>query len=87
MIYLIISSSGSYQLNSFNPCMVSNFTKNTADLLTEDLHPITSVLAKTSIEERVTDLNNTHQGRQTYTYLPPVATQADLLTTYPELFI
>lgn len=85
MIYLIISSSGSYQLNSFNPHMLNTFSKNTTNILTDDLRPANT--KHSSIEDRIAYLNRTHQSAATYTYLPPVATQADLLTTYPELFI
>lgn len=85
MIYLVISSSGSYQLNSFNPHMLNTFSRNTTNMLTDNLRPANTKLS--SIEDRVAHLNRIHQGAATYTYLPPVATQADLLTTYPELFI
>lgn len=87
MIYLVISSTGSYQLNSFNPHMVSGFTTDVQELLTEDAKEYKGNLLVTSIEERVDQLNSMHVGRSTYTYLPPVATKADLLTTYPELFV
>lgn len=86
MIYLVISSRGSYQLNSFNPHMLNTFSRNTTDmLLTDNLRPANT--KHSSIEDRIAYLNRVHQGAATYTYLPPVATQADLLTTYPELFI
>ena len=87
MIYLVISSTGSYQLNSFNPHMVSGFTTNVQELLSENLREYDGSLHTTSIKERIKHLNNIHDGNSTYTYLPPVATKADLLTTYPELFI
>lgn len=85
MIYLVISSSGTYQLNSFNPHMLNTFSKNITNMLTDKLRPANIELS--SIEDRIARLNHIHQGQTTYTYLPPVATQADLLTTYPELFI
>ena len=85
MIYLVISPSGSYQLNSFNPHMLNSFSKNTTDILTDNLRPANTKFS--SIEDRIAHLNHIHQGQTTYTYLPPVATKADLLTTYPELFI
>lgn len=85
MIYLVISSRGSYQLNSFNPHMLNTFSRNTTNMLTDDLRPANNKFS--SIEDRIAYLNRMDQGVATYTYLPPVATQADLLTTYPELFI
>lgn len=85
MIYLVISSTGSYQLNSFNPHMVSGFTTDIYELLTEDF--IKTGNSIKSIKERIEGLNHIHNGRSTFTYLPPVVTKADLLTTYPELFI
>lgn len=85
MIYLIISSTGSYQLNSFNPHLLTEFSKNLNKLLTTPLRR--AVTPKLTIEERIQELTYIHGNKTTFTYLPPVATKADLLTTYPELFI
>ena len=85
MIYLIISSTGSYQLNSFNPHMVTQFSKDLSQLLTTPLKR--AITPKATIEERVQELTYIHGNKIPYTYLPPVATKADLLTTYPEFFV
>ena len=85
MIYLVISSTGSYQLNSFNPHMLTKFSENLSQLLTEN--PKKAGIPKATIEERITELTYIHGNKTTYTYLPPVATKADLLTTYPEFFV
>ena len=85
MIYLVISSTGRYQLNSFNPHMVTGLSKNLSKLLTTPLKRATT--PKATIEERIAELNYIHGNKTTYTYLPPVANKADLLTTYPEFFI
>lgn len=85
MIYLVISSTGAYQLNTFNPHMVTRFSKNLSQLLSENFKK--AVTPKFTIEERIAELTYIHGNKTIYTYLPPVAAKADLLTTYPELFI
>ena len=85
MIYLVTSSTGSYQLNSFNPHMLTPFSKDLFCLLTTNFKK--AVNPKSTIEERMTELTYIHSNKTTFTYLPPVAAKADLLTTYPELFI